>query len=252
MKKRARKMMMKIKMNFLGIGSGFNLSLGNSSAFFYDDNKNFYLIDCGFDVFGKIMKYDLLKDVNEIHVFITHLHDDHMGSLATLMFYSYYVLNKKTNIYFANFDMARLIKLQGGLRQCSLNIQKSGEVNKMNFEFKTASHCTGMPAYSLKLSYNDNGDSNFIYYSGDTKSLFNGSDKFDSVFASPNIQIYQEVTHMKKFPNIVHMDLATLCSLIPLHCREKVFCYHLGDATIEAIKEKGFSIPTIYDIMENN
>ena len=90
-------MYMKFKLNFLGIGSGFNLKLGNSSAFFTDQHNNFYLIDCGFDVFSKLVSYKLLDNVNNISVFITHLHDDHMGSLATLMFYSYYVLNKKIN-----------------------------------------------------------------------------------------------------------------------------------------------------------
>lgn len=241
-----------IRPRFLGIGSGFNTKLGNSSAFFYDDDNNFYLIDCGFDVFNKIIQFDLFKDVKNVTVFITHLHDDHIGSLATLLFYTHFVLNIETNIKFSNFDLARYIKLQGALRFCKLDILRADDIkfNKkivMSYEFIPVTHCNDMPAYGLKLSYIDSvGIKRYMYYSGDTKTLFSGSHKFDDIFASEHVQIYQECTHLKHFPETVHMDLDTLSNAIPLKYRHHINCMHLGDCTPDAVIEKGFNVPKTY------
>lgn len=48
-------------------------------------------MDCGYNVFGALKeKYPHLL-ANLTHVCITHTHDDHIGSLSTLIYYKYFI-----------------------------------------------------------------------------------------------------------------------------------------------------------------
>lgn len=76
-------------LNFIGRGSAFNTKEGNNSTFIKNEN-HLLLVDCGSDVFSRIMELNLLQNVEEIDVIITHLHPDHFGSLGDLIFYSYF------------------------------------------------------------------------------------------------------------------------------------------------------------------
>lgn len=58
-------------LNFLGRGSAFNTNEGSNSAFI-KDNDTLFLIDCGEDTFSKIIKFNILENIKNIHIFITH------------------------------------------------------------------------------------------------------------------------------------------------------------------------------------
>jgi hypothetical protein len=244
---------MRFELGFLGIGSAFNTELGNTAAFFKDEFNNIYFIDCGYDVFPKIMKHNLLDGVNDITVFITHLHDDHMGSLGALTFYCFYVLKKKLTIKFPNFDIARLLKIQGALRCANFDIVKEGTISEkkvkiLEYEFTTTNHDKSIPCYSLKIKNHTMEVPQYIYYSGDTKVLFNGSTKFDDIFTLPYVEVYQDCSHEKSYEGAVHMDLETLSSLIPKKHRLSVTCMHIGpDCPIDKIIDKGFLVAHLYE-----
>ena len=244
---------MKLKLNFLGIGSGFNVALGNTSAFFKDKYENFYLIDCGFDVFPKLINYKLLDGVNNITVFLTHLHDDHSGSLATLMFYSYYVLHKKITIIFPTYDIMRLISLQGKLRQVNFNIYKENTIYEdkkkiLEYQFIPTRHVDGMHCFSLRIKNMMDKDTDVIYYSGDSRILFKDAINTLELQFNPDIKIYQDVTHLKSFDEAVHMDLETLMKLVPIEIRSNINCVHLGDVSPEDVRVQGFNVPEIYKL----
>ena len=79
-------------LTFLGRDSGFGEK--NNSAYIELEDK-LILIDCGFTVFEQVKnKFDLSK-YKEIKIIVTHLHNDHAGSLSQLILYSYFVKNKK-------------------------------------------------------------------------------------------------------------------------------------------------------------
>lgn len=86
-----------MELKFLGRGSAHNYKEGNTAAYFVENNELF-LIDCGEDVFQKIMGKDLLENKSKIHILITHTHSDHVGSLGSLLSYTYYKLKQKVNI----------------------------------------------------------------------------------------------------------------------------------------------------------
>lgn len=108
-----------MELNFLGRGAAFNPKEGNTSAFFIDNNELF-LIDCGESIFKEIIENNILNNIEKINIMITHTHCDHIGSIGSLIMYSYYKLNNKVNIivpkekkriYFKSFKYNKFIWL---------------------------------------------------------------------------------------------------------------------------------------------
>ena len=77
-------------LKFIGIGSAFNTKLGNTSAYI-KENGVLLLLDCGELTFDRILNMNLLDDVNEVHVAVTHCHPDHIGSLGSFIFYCHFI-----------------------------------------------------------------------------------------------------------------------------------------------------------------
>lgn len=78
-------------LQFFGNGSAFNVNKVNTSAFFIED-KVLNIIDVGYSVFDSILKSKILEEeFDSIRIYITHVHDDHIGSLSTLLHYLFYV-----------------------------------------------------------------------------------------------------------------------------------------------------------------
>ena len=87
--------MKKQTLTFLGRDSGFGEK--NNSAYIELEDK-LILIDCGFTVFEQVKnRFDLSK-YKEIKIIVTHLHNDHAGSLSQLVLYAYFVKNKKVTV----------------------------------------------------------------------------------------------------------------------------------------------------------
>ena len=85
-----------MKLNFLGIGSAWNINEDNTSAYIKKDDK-MILIDCGESIARKIIANDILSGIKELYILISHTHSDHVGSLGTLLFYSKY--NKQVPLH---------------------------------------------------------------------------------------------------------------------------------------------------------
>ena len=79
-------------LKFLGNDSGFGEK--NNSAYI-EYNNDFYLIDCGFTVFEQIKNKFEFKKYENINIIITHLHNDHAGSLSQVILYLYFIYNIK-------------------------------------------------------------------------------------------------------------------------------------------------------------
>lgn len=73
------------KLKFLGRGSGYNTKEGNTAAYLKKE-ETLLLIDCGESVFKTIVDNNLIEGIEHIHVLITHMHSEHVGSLASFIF----------------------------------------------------------------------------------------------------------------------------------------------------------------------
>ena len=90
-----------MKIQCIGSGGAFDTNEPNSSFvinYNYSGEDKVMLFDCGYNIFQELKENynDLIKDINI--VFISHLDDDHIGSLKSLIYYRYFVLGLKTEI----------------------------------------------------------------------------------------------------------------------------------------------------------
>jgi ribonuclease BN (tRNA processing enzyme) len=75
-----------MQIQFIGTGGAFDSQYGNSSALVRCNGKTF-LIDCGFTIYARLKELDLFNEID--YILITHLHNDHTGSLInTLLYYN--------------------------------------------------------------------------------------------------------------------------------------------------------------------
>ena len=147
---------------FLGNDSGFGND--NTSAYIIKNNK-LLLIDCGTDVFYKLLNKDrtnnFLKSKDEISVIITHLHNDHVGSLSQLILYCYFVLNKKITIHSKCKHLKTWLDISG-----TPSNSYTIEDNK-NIAFIKTTHTKYLDSYGVNIKINNKN----IVYTSDVNSI---------------------------------------------------------------------------------
>ncbi|GIV23428.1 MAG: hypothetical protein KatS3mg025_1087 [Bacteroidia bacterium] len=73
---------------FIGAGGAHDIALGNSAALLRWEGQTF-LLDCGFTVYPRLVEKGLVEKIDAIC--ITHLHDDHIGSLSALLYHRHFL-----------------------------------------------------------------------------------------------------------------------------------------------------------------
>ena len=235
-------------LNFLGRGSGFYTKEGNTSAFVREDDK-ILLLDCGEGVFGKLQEHDLLKDVKDINVLVTHTHADHVGSLPTLALYSFFEKKKPLNIMLGSntYHDVNIMNILEGMG-CTPEMTNFSEPSDLDNKFETlgdvkyvpTSHVGGLDCYGIEFNTGEGAN----YYSGDTKDITQIKRFIDSGKRIDNI--YADTTTAEYLGN-VHLPLRELDMHIPEILRKKVFCMHFNsDDCINQAQKLGFQIAPIY------
>jgi len=146
-------------LNFLGTESGFGNN--NNSAYFEIDNE-FVLIDCGFTVFKQLKDNIDFRKYNTINVIITHMHNDHCGSLSQLILYLWFVYGKKTNVITKCKNMNIYLDITGTTKE-AYEITD----NYKNLVFIETEHVKELDCYGFKLQIKGKN----IIYTGDTKNI---------------------------------------------------------------------------------
>lgn len=85
----------------LGNGAAFDYLSTNSSFLIECTKESYFLFDCVYSVYAELRRQDSLKeiDLNKLkYIYISHMDDDHMGSLKTLIYYMFFVLKKRIHI----------------------------------------------------------------------------------------------------------------------------------------------------------
>ena len=235
-----------MELYFLGRGGAFFTEEGNTSAFFIEKNTMF-LIDCGESVFKKIREAHLLElaQVEDLYIFITHMHDDHVGSLGSLVFYCRHGLRdgKKINCHIVcapgleNPLHERLYT--AGCAACCELIAPMILDNRFSFFKKVryirTVHQPHFPAFSIEFETSIGK----VFYSGDTRdaNLIEAYVKQDDIS-----RLYLEVTSAN-YPDNVHLPLDELNRIIPMEFRCKTYLMHFDSyECIERAKELGFQI----------
>ncbi|MFY0518640.1 MBL fold metallo-hydrolase [Lysinibacillus sp. UGB7] len=214
-------------LKFIGSGSAFNTKLGNNSAYYKVANQ-MLLIDCGSNIFHRIKENQILEGIEHIHVLVTHTHADHVGSLADLIFYTYYLhgefaTSKVTVYYVHDVKMEELLIINGVMPQThcltkQLHADTQYTLPFCKVRFEKSSHVEELPCYSIELHINNS----VIYYTGDTNSLKSSltNEHYDYVFVD---------TCQADYEGNVHLSLRKLSELVDPNFRAKFWCMHLDE-----------------------
>jgi ribonuclease BN (tRNA processing enzyme) len=76
-----------MEIKFIGTGGAFEPQYGNSAALLRLGEK-ILLIDAGFTVYGRLLALNRWQQPD--YILLTHLHNDHCGSLANILLHRYY------------------------------------------------------------------------------------------------------------------------------------------------------------------
>lgn len=189
----------KCRLSFLGNGNAFSKTRGNNSAYM-EMGKELIIIDCGEDVFHKILNKGLFENKSRVHFFITHLHSDHVGSLPSAIAYLYNVVfeEKRDNIcvYFPNEALRKLLKLQGiDDRLYSFFINRWDEIKLEGYDEE------------LEYIFEENEHVDELDYNGN-KGTFSVElivkNHFNIYFSSDSAGVKERITRTKIYDEIYH------------------------------------------------
>ena len=144
---------------FIGNDSGFGEK--NNSAYF-EKNNDLFLIDCGATVFNEIKNKFDFKSFKNINIIITHLHNDHAGSLSQFILYMWFIFKKKVNVISNCIHIKEYLEITGTPPESYVIKDKLD-----NLKFIKTKHTDFLDAYGFIL----NIDNKKILYTGDTVNL---------------------------------------------------------------------------------
>ena len=216
----------------LGNGGAFDYKSVNSS-FIIENEDKYLLFDCGYSVYAELRRLD--EDLNEnfnldklTSVYISHMDDDHIGSIKTLIFYMFFVKGKKLDIHavdevatYLHEYLERLSKYMNFMDQHQGNFR----INDIQCEpTETEHHET---CYGLIMSVPDNNYRKAIYITGDTKALTsirNVINNIDNTYRS--YVVFHDYSNWDDEENQVHACKSGTDRLYSDTTRSRVQWYH--------------------------
>ena len=219
---------------FLGIGSAFNPVMGNTSACFVLDEK-FFLLDCGETVFERLWYRPEIRTCKDIYVAITHLHNDHAGSLAALASACFYEMGKKINIIHPNQTIIELLSLMGISQKEYLYHSEMPDMD-VSFQAVLTEHVSNMKSYGYIIKTKKWS----FYFSGDARSI---PGNVLTQFHNGDIEFIFQDTSVEDSSH--HAQLSYVEQVIPVEMRSRVYAIHLEKDAHEKILSKGFRIPAL-------
>jgi len=233
-------------LKFIGIGSAFNYELGNTSAYI-KENKTLLLIDCGETVFARIQEMNLLSDVENVYVAITHMHSDHVGSLASLIDYLYWNKNIVPNLILPNGDEESEVAEETFRKYLTIlgisedhyettyaDMMEDVLTGLKTINYLTVKHSPRLVSYAIELIF----ENKKIIYVGDNNDV-SYMNKI-SYTMDENTFVY---TDCSTGENEVHISLDALAEIFDEEKRKNIYCTHFDNyEVINKAKGLGFKV----------
>lgn len=180
----------------MGYGGAFDTHLVNSSIWVSVGGIRF-LVDCGHSVFPELVRTELADEIDVL--LITHLHDDHVGSLSSYLLYRYHVLHlRPPEIWCPNAGFME--QLTGFLSHSQRDLSQRAKIRlwpeqaEVGFIDTFGLHVPGMRTFAFWFRDQDQS----LVWSGD---LGDGEILFDAVprIGLPNPLILHEMSYQSVY-----------------------------------------------------
>lgn len=221
---------------FLGNGSAFNVDAYNTCAYFKTE-KSLFLLDCGESICNRILKLRLMDGVENVYVFITHTHSDHIGSLEALIYYNEVFLRKNFKIFYPRHaKLKQLLKLTGvDFPFTVYPVPK--ELDGIRIDFVRQKHIPGSYGYFFY------GKESSLFFSGDTSEV--NLRCVEELKSGQIDRVYHEVTTSG---SRIHTHIDKLKACFPEEIRGKVWLMHFeNDEVRKLCEEEKFKTVKVID-----
>lgn len=216
---------------FFGIGSAFNPEEGSTSAYI-KEKDHLIIFDSGPSTFlaAKSLLHQFKPD--HIHIFITHTHTDHVGSLGQMIDYIFYALEGRANLYHPSEDIRTLLQLMKVIpEKYHFFSEKEIAVNQRYFTFYPTSHVG--ECYGILIKEKDQT----IDYTGDCCEIKN----LDRFLAGDIHTMYLDVADVATPVHLLYDDLYRLVT--EKKDRERIVLMHFNTGfNKERAKLDGFKL----------
>ncbi|MDX1906745.1 MAG: MBL fold metallo-hydrolase [Bacteroidia bacterium] len=215
-----------MQVQFLGTGGAFDYEYGNSAVWIRFRGYN-VLLDCGYSVYDRLRKDNLADGVD--YILITHCHDDHVGSLSSLILHQTFLSSpaRRATILVPDetFHQHLYQFIQFSLLSPDkyINFQPLSALPGISAINTSGRHVEGMPSYGYILEDEDE----IMVYSGD--------------IGDPNF-IFDQIRHLNHKPMRVFHEMSIEES-DGIHTNYQALARHLADFTIYAYHLDPRTIP---------
>lgn len=220
------------ELRFLGYGASFYPVFGNTNAFLEADG-DLYFLDFGEAAYEKVVRRFDLTAYRRIYVILTHLHADHVGSLASLLSYAHCVLGIAVTVVHPVDTVTRLLSLLGIAPDFYRYMTTLPEDCPLSITPYDVPHAADMRAFGYVLRQGDEA----VYYSGDAADV--PAPVLEGFLAGRIARMYQDTA---SHPSSSHCLYTHLEELIPAESRARVFCMHLDGDYAQMLRAHGFSV----------
>lgn len=163
---------------------------------------------------------------------LTHTHADHVGSLSSIISYSYFVLGKKVKIIHPEKSLIKLLEMMGITSDAyEMLTDEINLIGDVRIEAVSVKHADDIRCYGYVLDFSDER----IYYSGDSYEI--PSMIVKDFFAGKIQTIYQDTTEFSS-DHLSHCPLSTLENVFPIEKRKDIYCMHFSNEFFEKNRGK--------------
>ena len=212
-----------MELRFLGYGSAFNVDAYNTCAYFKTENSLF-LLDCGESICNRVLKLGLMNDVDNIYVFITHTHSDHIGSLEALIYYNEVFLHKNFKIFYPRRRKLKKLLILTGVDFPFAIYPVPKELDGIVIDYAVQKHIPGSYGYFFY------GTDGAIFYSGDASEV--NPRCVEELKAGKIDKVYHEVTTSG---SRIHTHIDKLKACFPEEIRGKVWLMHFENEEVRKL-----------------
>ena len=233
-----------MELSFLGRGAGFYPIEGSTSSYFID-NGEMFLIDSGESIFQTILNKKILDSVSKVNLFITHTHSDHVGSLGSLILYTFAVKKKDVSIIIDE-NMTYLPSIRSllviyGLTDNMYHFTDASEYDGKyslftKVRYVKTKHCDELESCGILFET----DKGLVFYSGDMNNISPLLDIIKS--GRPIDKIYIDSNGDRK-PGPHHISIHQVNDVVPSELRPRIYCMHFNNsACITEAQGYGFVV----------